>query len=371
MLTSEDKKIISETIKESSLNAKDNYDYRKLELPKNHFIDLKIESKEEDLIFHYNFSNLLEASNLKKENSLTKLRFLISVSELEKLIGEYEFSLEPKNLYYGKDEQVQIKMRDIRINKDDNDFLNQYKALIGDTWQDEYSYEDYLEGGAQLLAKNKFLKKVLETNSIEEVVNTLNDKFEEIKSDRQKNKIIIDKKKYKNRKMLSTITMVLLIIAGIYVVYMHIKVLPLERAISKSNEAYIKKEYVDVIDILKDVKIKDMGKTQKFILANSYIRSESFTDEQKENIFKNVSLDSNDEILDYWIHLGRSELDDSVNIAMKLSDDELLLYAYMKQLDKLEKDTTMDGTEKSSKIKELEQNIDSLLEKFNDSEEDS
>lgn len=373
-MTSENKTIISETIKKSSLNAKDKYDYKKLELPKKHFIDMDMEIKEEDIVFNYNISELLEVSNLRKEDLLTKLRFLISVSELEELTHEYELSLEPENLYYGKDDQVKIKMRDIEQSEEPMDLHRQYKALIGYTWQDKYTYEDYLKGGMQLLGKDKFLKNIFETNSIKETVNVLKDKFDEVKLDIQENKMLIDKNKYKNQKRFSTITMVILLLFGIYISYLHIRVIPIERASANSGEAYIKEDYVEVIDSLEKIKIKDMGKTQKFILASSYIRSENLTDKQREIIFKNISLDGNEEILDYWIHLGRNELENSVNIAMKLSEDEILLYAYMKQLDQLERDTTMDGDEKNSKIKEIEEKMKPLiekLEKYEDSEEDS
>ncbi len=361
--------VISETIKKSSLNAKDIYDYKKLQLPKRHFIDMRIDKKEEDIIFYYDCSNLLKVSNIKKEDLLTKLRFLISVSELEELVYEYEFSLEPENLYYSKDDQIKIKTRDIKIDKGNNHFLNQYKALIGYIWQDKYKYEDYLKGGMQLLKKEKFLENILETNSIEEIANVLNNKFKEVKLNKQENKIMVDKKKYRNNKLLLIVTIAMLLIFGVYISYIHIKVLPLERATAKSSEAYIEQNYIEVIDTLENIKIKDMDKIQKFILASSYIRSENLSEEQRDNIFKNVSVNSNEAILDYWIHLGRNELDDSVNIAMKLSDDELLLYAYMKQLDQLERDTNIGGDEKNSKIKEIQQDMDSILEKYDNSEE--
>lgn len=370
-MTSENKTIISETIKKSDLNASDKYDYKKLELPIRNFIDMDMEIREEDIIFNYDISDLLEAKNLKKEDLMTKLRFLISVSELEELVFDYKFSLDPENLYYGKDDQIKIKKRDVKDNLEPMDLLNQYKALIGYIWQDEYSYEDYLKGGMQLLGEDKFLKEILDANSIKETSNVLKNKFDEVKLDRQENKMLIDKKRYKSQRRFSTITMIILLLFGIYISYLHIRILPIERASAKSSEAYIKEDYVEVIDSLEKIKIKDMGKTQKFILASSYIRSESLTDKQRENIFKNVSIDGNEEILDYWIYLGRNELENSVNIAMKLSEDELLLYAYMKQLDQLERDTTLDGDEKNSKIKEIEEKMKPLLEKYENSEEDS
>ena len=49
---------------------------------------------------------------------------------------------------------------------------------------------------------------------------------------------------------------------------------------------------------------------------------------------------------------------------MALSDDKLLVYAYMKEADILEGDTAMDGGEKKDRLDMLEQEIGNLGEKY-------
>lgn len=78
-----------------------------------------------------------------------------------------------------------------------------------------------------------------------------------------------------------------------------------------------------------------------------------------------MTPDTNDRELEYWIHLGRMEVKEAENMAMQLSDDELLLYAYMKEKDQVESDTDLGGEEKESRLEEIQSKIDSLAEKYN------
>ena len=51
-------------------------------------------------------------------------------------------------------------------------------------------------------------------------------------------------------------------------------------------------------------------------------------------------------------------------MAMALSDDKLLVYAYMKEADILEGNTAMDGAEKQERLDTLEQEIEKLGAKY-------
>lgn len=55
--------------------------------------------------------------------------------------------------------------------------------------------------------------------------------------------------------------------------------------------SYLSGNYVKVIDDLRDIDIKYLDQHQKYILAVSYVRSESLTSEQKENILLTITVD--------------------------------------------------------------------------------
>ena len=108
---------------------------------------------------------------------------------------------------------------------------------------------------------------------------------------------------------------------------------------------------------------------QKYILANSYVRSENLTQQQKENIISNLSLKETPARLEYWIYLGRNDISEAIDIAMQQSDDEMLLYAYMKQKSMIETDSSLSGEEKTQDLEKIAQKMQPLMEKYDTEEE--
>ena len=90
--------------------------------------------------------------------------------------------------------------------------------------------------------------------------------------------------------------------------------------------------------------------------------SENLTEEQKKNTISALSLETNEKVLDYWIALGRLQTEEAENIAQQVSDNDLLLYAYLKEKNMLETDTEISGKDKSDKLADLEGKIEQLTE---------
>lgn len=76
-------------------------------------------------------------------------------------------------------------------------------------------------------------------------------------------------------------------------------------------------------------------------------------------------------ILEYWIRIGRLETKKAEEIALSLSDDKLLIYAYMKEADDLENNTKIDGSKKKQRLDELESQIEKLGDKYEPKEEET
>jgi uncharacterized membrane protein YukC len=132
-----------------------------------------------------------------------------------------------------------------------------------------------------------------------------------------------------------------------------------------ADDAYIEQDYVGCIDAMLEIEVTDMQIHQKYILANSYIRSENLTQEQKKNILETISLNEASVRLDYWIYLGRGDIDEAVDIAMQQSDDELLLYAYMKKKAAIESNSELTGEEKSQQLTDISSKMQPLMEQYN------
>lgn len=158
--------------------------------------------------------------------------------------------------------------------------------------------------------------------------------------------------------------MVVLFGAVVYGYFWHI---PRQDKIVEANDAYLQKDYIRVIDSLKDFEIGQMERAQKYILATAYIQGESvdsFSTKDKEVILSKINYQSNEGIFDYWIHLGRMEVKEAENLALQMSDDQLLLYAYLQELSRIEEDQEMSGEEKSSKKQDLMKKVEELADKL-------
>ena len=111
-----------------------------------------------------------------------------------------------------------------------------------------------------------------------------------------------------------------------------------------------------------------MDQNTKYILAVSYANSESFRKEEIQTIVSKLGPGSNEKELNYWIYLGRLDIERAEDIALALSDDKLLIYAYMKESDLLESNTDITGTEKKERLDKLEQEITRLGKKYEEVE---
>lgn len=123
-------------------------------------------------------------------------------------------------------------------------------------------------------------------------------------------------------------------------------------------------DYVGCIDSLADVKIEQMDTYTKYILAVSYAKGEVLEKEELQNVISNISMYANEVELEYWIALGRSGYAQAEDMAKALSDDKLLIYAYMKEMNYLEANFQMNGEEKQNRINELSNSITEIGKKY-------
>lgn len=179
------------------------------------------------------------------------------------------------------------------------------------------------------------------------------------------------KSTYSLWRIVAIITLIGTLIGGGYAAYLSLKTVPEQRQLLAANEAFIQKDYRTCIDSLREVEPADMEKGTLYILAYSYANMESFRQDEMRNIIDNFSTSSNPKILEYWIRIGRLETKKAEEIALSLSDDKLLIYAYMKEADDLENNTKIDGSKKKQRLDELESQIEKLGDKYEPKEEET
>ena len=320
-------------VQRADMEAKTIYDFKRLEHGTVAMLPMTIEEEKETLLLCFDMEGMHSITEVQKMEKLQKLELILQVAELEKDYMRFEFQLSPENLYYDRLNRVKIKFRDITTGlyeERKEQFLKLYQALIGYIMDGSRPYEDYLSGGKELLKDQKEVVTLLSAETLEEEISLLQTLYENYKKEETILKIKVDKKKYKKMNIYGIVSSVLLVVLFGAVVYGYFWHIPRQDKIVEANDAYLQKDYIRVIDSLKDFEIGQMERAQKYILATAYIQGESvdsFSTKDKEVILSKINYQSNEGIFDYWIHLGRMEVKEAENLALQMSDDQLLLYA--------------------------------------------
>ena len=357
-------------VQRADMEAKTIYDFKRLEHGTVAMLPMTIEEEKETLLLCFDMEGMHSITEVQKMEKLQKLELILQVAELEKDYMRFEFQLSPENLYYDSLNRVKIKFRDITTGlyeERKEQFLKLYQALIGYIMDGSRPYEDYLSGGKELLKDQKEVVTLLSAETLEEEISLLQTLYENYKKEETILKIKVDKKKYKKMNIYGIVSSVLLVVLFGAVVYGYFWHIPRQDKIVEANDAYLQKDYIRVIDSLKDFEIGQMERAQKYILATAYIQGESvdsFSTKDKEVILSKINYQSNEGIFDYWIHLGRMEVKEAENLALQMSDDQLLLYAYLQELSRIEEDQEMSGEEKSSKKQDLMKKVEELADKL-------
>ncbi len=357
-------------IRKSELTAKTVYDFRRLEEPHHLFLPCRIEEEKELVCMNFDLRQMNEADKLKKEDRLFRLRFLLNAADLEEAYQDYEFSLEPGNLYYDVLGRVRVKRRDIISSGGKNrkrHFLRQYQALAGCLLDGLRPYEDYLYGGMEILKAKDEITGFFEPETMQEEKKLLTEYYQNLLEEEKNLMKKVSKRGYKRLMMYSVLSVFLLAVLTAASVYSYAWYMPRQERLREAEDAYIRKDYTKLIDSLDGFRMEELDHAGKYMLATAYIQGQAvdtFSAKDKENILSKVTYQSKEDVLNYWIHLGRMEAAEAEDLAMRMADDQLLLYAYMHELRQVEAGEDLSGEEKNARKQELMEKIEELAGKL-------
>lgn len=361
-MDAEAKKVTNE-YRQSEWNARNEYDLNKICKASGIFLSCEYEIQGELVAITYDIEEKQEYQNIFKENRLTKLKALIAVGEFYRYRTQFLFPITPDNLYYDMYGKVFVKFRDICDESHrffNESFMKEYKALIGCTLSDKYGYDDYFQGGMDLLKKDRYLAKIVDIEDWDELVSLLKQEAERVSTYNHARKIEVDKGTFKFNRVMTAISFVLILVLVFLGGYYFFWVKPYHQGVIQAQNAYLDLNYTEVVEVLQGISPERLDSHQKYILAVSYVKCENLTEEQKTNILTAVEIQGNEKILDYWISIGRLDIESSKNIAQQISDEQLLVYAYLKEKYILEADTDLSGDEKTARLKTLDDQIQAL-----------
>lgn len=358
---------IHEVCKKSGMACRTSFDLGKLAAPIPSFLPVVFEEHLEDIAFTYDVRRMKPAKELNEESREKQYRFLINFQRLEEVWENYRIPLTMDNLYYDENQIPRIKHRDLYgqgEQPDREEYLFLYKSFIGGILGKRFSVEQIQESGLEILGKEKFFQEYDKAESGGELAELLRTQKSLYEQKQKKTRIQVSRAGNRVKTILAMTAPVLLAVCLGALLYESRYVVPFQESVIVASQAYIGGDYVGCIDSLKDVDMEAMDTSTKYILAVSYARSESLKREEMADIISKLSLYSSERELEYWISLGRMDMGRAEDLAQSMSDDRLLLYAYMKELNQLESDAAIPGEEKQSRINTLEGAIKSLGEKY-------
>ncbi len=306
-------------------------------------------------------------SNISEKTRAEKLRCLINCSGFADLRKMYSFSLAPSNLVYDINSYPMVIERN--VSKRNDDFINEYKALIASVLYPKYSYDDYYLGGNDLFRKKKLLKDISGCSSAEQIKSVLMEAYSEEEKDIRDNKKIISKRKViASRIAIPVLSLITLFSCVVGYILMFIEI-PYRDNVISANNAYISEDYLAVQNSMSNIEIDKIQKHEKYILSRSYVITESLTEEQKKHILSGITLKTDERVMCYWIEIGRLNFDEAIDYAQRIGDDELLLFALIKKTAYVKGNTSITGEEKTELLNSLESQIKELTEKFQTEEQ--
>ncbi len=359
--------IVVENVRKSQMSAANEFEYKKLMRENNGFLNCSIEEDKESLIISYDTHNLNLWTFIKKEKLELIMSALMDVGKLHKTAELYKFSLSPTNIYYDIQGRAFIKTRDVYGAEEEfsNElFINQYKSLIGCTLTKKYKFEDYYNGGQDLLKEDKFLSEILDCTEVEQIIEKVYREYLRYREIHKEKFIEISKVKNKGYKVTLAIASLLIIASMGLMGYFILWERPYNQAVIAANEAYLQSNYSMTIEKMENVKVDRMNICEKYILAISCVKCESFNEENRRNILNTIALNGDEKVMEYWIYINRLDTEKAADIAMQESSNQLLYYAYLKEKAVIENDSSLTGQEKSTKLSSIDSKLAPLENEY-------
>lgn len=302
--------VIRETVRKSGLTASGEFAFRKLVRPQEGFLNCSMEEEKESIVMTYDIRNRLPWTGIRREKRELMLSALTDAGKLETLAERYRFTLAPENLYYDIQGRVYVKARDVRSAEEGSpkeEFLREYRSLIGCTLVKKYKFEDYDRGGQDLLGEDKFLKEILECADVAQILDRLHEEYFRSREVRRERFVEVSKAGNRGMKAALGITGILAAVGAAFLGGLFLWERPYTEAVIAANEAYLQSDYSGTVEAMSEVEVERMNVCQKYILAFSCVRCESFSDSNMKNILNTISLNGDEKVMEYWIHINRLE----------------------------------------------------------------
>ena len=255
-------------------------------------------------------------------------------------------SMMPTFLHYGVKESVPP------YEKDGERTLRETKALIAAAVEPKYSFEQYYQF-SDSIELTAIVGKILQAKTEEELMSIIQKRMKKLVAD-EKNFI---KMPLVKRNWLRYTIVALLLLAiplGIYNGYSVFILQPRQDAYIYAQEHFIQKKYSEVINTLSSYEVEDMPKVIQYELSIAHIVNETLTEEQKDNVLKTITLQTDPRYYQYWIFLGRGQAEKALTLSRQLEDLDLIMLSLLHYEEEVKLDKDLKEEERERLLSEIE-----------------
>jgi type VII secretion protein EssB len=320
-------------------------------------------------------SNYLTFSKLKKKD--LRSRWIFS-AQLLKLVKSHPYSrmhpvicpenivadvsLSPHLLHYGVNESLPP------YETNQEKLWMELKATIAAAVDGNRSFRDYLSL-YETIELSPAVREVIKAKDEDELSEVIRTNIEMLEK-KDKEYVKVPQKKWKATRFSAWGLLIALLPFLAFCLYSLIFTQPKQEAFINSQEHFLKSQYSEVVSELSNYDINQMPRVVQYELAQSYIINEALTEDQKENVQNTITLQTDPLYYHYWIHIGRGDAKEALDISRDLEDRDLILFALLKYREVVKADDKFESEEKQQKIDEIQAEIDEYLEEQKAQEEE-
>ena len=286
------------------------------------------------------------------------------------LESRYTFELKPSELYFTINGIPKIRNRGLKgivtpLSQTTDLLLAQYKALVISTFNKKVTYDTLIQGNLELYKGTRFENEVLNSKSLKDLSLLLKQSYESQIAYKKQHVRLVNKKLYFTFKWSSIVLAVALFALLSYSIYVNYAVVKRQHTILKGYESYITKNYTQVLNQFSKLDGKKLSKSDLYLYARSYIQTnqQDLDKDKKENLLNNITENTNKDYLLYWYELGHGHLDQALNIATYIDDNDLTKLALINKITNIKKNPKLNEQKRAEQSKKYNEKLQNIIDK--------
>ena len=241
------------------------------------------------------------------------------------------------------------------------------KAIIAAAVQPKYKFDQYIQF-SKSIELSPVAVKIMEAKDEQELLTTIQDRLQLLEKEEKKYTKIAKTKWNWVRYSLIGLLVVLLPL-GIYTGYAALVIQPQQEAYVAVQAPYIQGNYSEIIDQLAQYDVEKMPNVIQYELSLAYIVNETLTEEQKENVLKTITLQTDPDYFKYWIYIGRGQAEEALTVARQLEDLDLIMLALLHYEESIKADRELDGEEREQLLDKVQTEINEVTKQLEELKE--